>query len=191
VRPSELLAHVADALEQLGVPYFVTGSVASMVYGEPRMTADVDIVARLTLSKIGDFCRAFPEDRFYVSLDAARDAIRNHAQFNIIDSTSGFKADIMIPGRGVLDEQRFLHSRQLRLEGSDRAVWVSSPEHLILKKLEFYREGESEKHLRDIAGIIKGRGDALDRTYIADWAAKLGVADLWTTIVKRTDQSSR
>jgi hypothetical protein len=64
----------------------------------------------------------------------------------------------------------------------------SSPEDVILKKLEFYREGGSEKHLRDIAGVLKVQGDKIDRRYIAGWASRLGVADIWEEIFRRLDQ---
>jgi len=72
---SELLRYCTTVLEQLGLRYFVTGSVATIFYGEPRFTNDIDIVVALPASHISDFCRAFPSEDFYVSEEAMRRAV--------------------------------------------------------------------------------------------------------------------
>jgi hypothetical protein len=58
----------------------------------------------------------------------------------------------------------------------------ASPEDVILKKLEYHREGGSDKHLRDIAGVLKISGDPLDLAYLDDWSSRLGLADLWAKV---------
>lgn len=187
VAPSELLAKVADVFERLNIPYFVTGSVATIAYGEFRSTADVDIVAKVALPHVRALCESFADDRFYISADAITDAIRNRGQFNIIDSMSGYKADIMIPGSSPLDALRFQRAVRIPLQSGDREYWFSSPEDVIIKKLDFYREGQSDKHLRDIAGILKTMGEQLDRAYIVKWAAQLDVLDIWQAVVNRVE----
>lgn len=182
VNPSELLRHLTATFDDLGIRYFITGSVATTMYGEPRMTQDVDVVADLGMGQIKAFRRHFPEESFYLSDDAMREAIAHAGQFSIIDMASGFKADVMVAERSRLNESRFKRRRQLRVEGEDRDYCFSSPEDVILKKMEFYAEGESDKHLRDIRGILKMMGETLDRACIDEWAAKLRLADIWQAV---------
>lgn len=180
--PSDLLRHVTSVLDDLVIPYFITGSVATTMYGDPRMTQDVDIVADLRVGQVKLFCRQFPGERFYLSEEAVREALVYFSQFNIIDIESAFKADIMVPDRSPLNKSRFERRRRLRMEGEERDYWFSAPEDVILKKLEFHREGGSEKHLRDIRGVLKEMGDQIDRAYIEHWVATLGLEDIWRTL---------
>jgi hypothetical protein len=186
---SELLRHVVGALEAAGIRYFITGSVASTAYGESRFTNDIDIVADVSLATLADFLRAFPEQDFYVSPEAAAEAVRTHDQFNIIQPESGLKIDVIIAKPSGLDRVRLDRARRHPVEPGFEPMF-SSPEDLILKKMDFYREGGSEKHLRDITGILKSGNVPVDRAYIAGWAEKLGLSDLWNLIVQRLDSKS-
>lgn len=94
--PFELLEKVAEVFERLQIPYLVTGSVAAMAYGEPRLTNDIDIVAAIDEQHIGGLLTAFPADEFYISEDMVREAIYHHGQFNIIHPASGLKVDVII-----------------------------------------------------------------------------------------------
>jgi hypothetical protein len=181
---SELLRFVVSVLERLKLAYFVTGSTVTIFYGEPRFTNDIDVVVELSLDAVEEFCRQFPEDAFYVSRTAASDAVRRCAQFNIIQPHSGLKVDVIIPQPSAFNRSRFARARRVQAgEGWDASF--SSPEDAILKKMEFYRDGGSDKHLRDIAGVLKTSGAEIDRTYIDQWAATLGLAEIWQTIVDR------
>jgi len=82
--PYELLQRIVETLERLDVPYFVTGSVAAMAYGEPRLTNDIDIVAAVEERHVAGLIAAFPPDEFYISEEMIREAIRRRLQFNII-----------------------------------------------------------------------------------------------------------
>ena len=186
MEPSELLTHLVRALERLGVPYLVTGSTATIAYGEPRFTNDIDVVVDLRLDQVQDLCAAFPTPDFYVSQSAAETAVRQHHQFNIIHPKSGLKIDVIVASDSPFDRSRLQRGRYLSA-GSDLQVCFGSPEDVILKKLEYYREGGSDKHLRDIAGVLKVQGQRVDRQYIAEWAEKLGVLDLWEAVTQRTD----
>lgn len=134
-----------------------------------------------------ELCAAFAQPEFYVSLEAAYDAVRTHTQFNVIHE-SGMKADFIVAGGHPLDRERMQHTRRERI-GPDPGGEPSfaSPEHVIIKKLEFFKEGQSDKHLRDVAGILKIMGEKLDRAYIVKWAADLGVLDIWQAVVKRVE----
>jgi hypothetical protein len=188
MEPFELLGYVVRVLEQLAVPYLVTGSTATIAYGEPRFTNDIDILVDLRLNQVADFCDAFPAPEFYVSRPAAEAAVRRHHQFNIIHPSSGLKIVVIVASDSPFDRSRLRRGRRLSA-GANLQVCFGSPEDVILKKLEYFREGGSEKHLRDIAGVLKVQGQRVDRQYIVEWAGRLGVLDIWQAVAKRTDQT--
>jgi hypothetical protein len=180
--PSELLQKVAGVLESLELRYLVTGSMATIAYGEPRFTIDVDIVLDLPLAKVDAFCEAFPAPEYFCSPDAARHAVNQHFQFNIIHPASGLKVDVIIPADTEFNRSRM--SRGVRIAGGEHfSVWFASAEDVIIKKLEYFREGGSEKHLRDIAGVLKVRGAQIDRDYITGWISRLDLTREWDTVL--------
>ncbi len=181
MRELEPLLVFTAPLDSLGLPYFVTGSVASIVYGEPRMTHDIDLVLALRGRDAARITAAFPEERFYcppeevVRTEANREE-RGH--FNLIHHATGFKADVYLQGNHPLHAWAF--TRRRRIEIPDGAgMWLAPPEYVILRKLEFYREGGSPKHLRDIRGMLEGSGSDLDRAEIERWVARLGLQAEW------------
>ena len=175
---AELLRHVTSTLDQLGIPYLVTGSVATIAYGEPRLTNDIDLVVRLSPLQVQPLCDAFPGDEFYISPEAVMDSAKRWGQFNILHPTSGLKIDVMVADDSEFNTSRFGRARLLSV-APDVVVAFASPEDVILKKLEYFREGGSDKHLRDITGVLKIMGPELDHQYLTDWARRLGLTDLW------------
>jgi hypothetical protein len=184
MEPSELLRFVVSVLERLGIRYFVTGSTVTIFYGEPRFTNDIDIVADLSADQVEEFCGQFPEDDFYVSAAAARDAVHRKSMFNIIHPRSGLKVDVMVPASSDFNRSRFERARRVHV-GDDWDASFSSPEDVILKKMEFHRRGGSDKHLRDIASVLRGSRDEIDLAYIERWAGTLGLTEIWRAIVAR------
>jgi hypothetical protein len=183
VEPSELLARVVRAFELLGISYFVTGSTASMYYGEPRFTNDIDFVADFKSEHVSSFQKLFPPDEFYLSEEGMKEAIRFRSMFNIIHPASGFKVDISVRAADAFDESRFARARKVELT-PEQTAYFSSPEDIILKKMLFYREGGSEKHLRDIVGILLVSSEKLDNQYLAEWITRLKLEDIWQIIQK-------
>jgi len=181
---AELLHRVTAALEALDIPYLVVGSMATIAYGEPRFTRDIDVAVRLEKQDIGRLRSEFPEEEFYLSPEAAGEAIEHSGQFNILHPSSGLKIDLMVAGKSEFDESRFSRSRRLPIGPSSAAVFAS-PEDVIIKKLEYYRQGESDKHLRDIAGVIKVMGDDLDQGYIEAWSRRLNLESLWKRVLEQ------
>jgi hypothetical protein len=184
MEPSELLHFLAGVLEGLQLPYFVTGSTVTIFYGEPRFTNDIDVVVALTARHVTAFCQQFPEEDFYVDEEAVRDAIRHRSQFNIIHPRSGLKIDVIIPQTNDFNRSRFNRARRVRA-GVDWDASFASPEDAIIKKMEYFREGGSEKHLRDITGVLRTSGAAIDRDYIERWAVDLGLLDIWQAILHK------
>lgn len=181
---TELLRFVVSVLERLGLRYFVTGSTVTIFYGEPRFTNDIDIVVDLPERAVAELCRQFPEDDFYVSQDAASEAVRRRAQFNIIQPRSGLKVDVIVPSASEFNRARFSRARRVQA-GEDWDASFSSPEDAIVKKMEFFRDGGSDKHLRDITGVLKTSASEIDLAYIDRWATTLGLTAIWQTILDR------
>ncbi|HEV3342823.1 MAG TPA: hypothetical protein VG125_20795 [Pirellulales bacterium] len=180
----DLLELLARRMDELEIPYFVTGSGATITYGEPRYTNDIDIVADLSPAHADRLGDAFPSPDFYVSRTAVDEAIRKRQMFNIIHIPSGLKIDISVMKRTDFDASRM--ARVVSLPRPDGlVVRFSSPEDVILKKMQFYQEGGSDKHLRDIAGVLRICNRPIDYVYIESWAMKLGVLDIWRLIEGR------
>jgi hypothetical protein len=179
--PSELLNRLSQTLEELHIPYLVTGSMATIAYGEPRFTNDIDVVIRMVGAQIDSFCAAFPMDEFYVSPDAVKDAVLRNGQFNILHPSTGLKIDVMVADQSDFNDSRFSRVHRLHVE-KNREVSFASPEDVIIKKLAFYQEGGSEKHLLDIRGVLAVMGDEIDRSYINRWVVKLGLTAEWSTV---------
>jgi hypothetical protein len=179
----ELLHKIIEVFEKLSVPYLVTGSVASMAYGEPRLTNDIDIVADINLSHMPALLASFPEEEYYIDGEMIKEAILRIGQFNIIHPASGLKVDVIIKQDIPFDQSRFGRVRKI-YPGSYPADFAS-PEDVIIKKMEYYKMGGSEKHLRDITGIFKVSGESLDQEYISQWASRLDLDEIWDMVKNR------
>jgi hypothetical protein len=185
---SELLRHVVDALERLRISYLVTGSTATIAFGEPRFTNDIDIVVDIEYRHVADFCRSFPAPEFYLSDTAVRQAIHHRGQVNLLHPGSGLKVDLIIRQDTPFDQSRFARGVRISPEPGLEATFAS-PEDVIVKKLEYYRDGGSEKHLRDITGVLRVTGERIDRAYIERWAAKLGLETIWQAVLARVGET--
>jgi hypothetical protein len=130
--PFELLKKIVDVFEDLQIPYLVTGAVASIAYGEPRLTNDIDIVADLKEEHVDGLVRAFPPDDFYLDEEMVRQAIRDHGQFNIIHPSSGLKVDVMIKKKTPHDKSRFERIRRIYPMETYQANFAA-PEDVIIK----------------------------------------------------------
>ena len=183
---TDLLRHAVAVLEALDVPYLVVGSFASIAYGEARFTQDIDIVAALEMRHVAPFLAAFPAPEFYRSESAIREAIRDAFQFNVIHPASGNKIDFILPRSGPWAAARMARRRPVRLL-PDKDVMTAAPEDVIIGKLWYYAEGGGDRHLRDIAGILRVTGEGVDRAEVERWAKELGYLEIWREIVVKVD----
>ncbi|MBN1273956.1 MAG: hypothetical protein JXB26_16960 [Candidatus Aminicenantes bacterium] len=184
----ELLLFLVDCFEKLNIPYLVTGAVASVAYGEPRLTNDIDIVVDMSPAHIDVFKSCFPDNEFYLDVDSMKEAIKRCSQFNIIHPESGLKVDIIISKKDDFDQSRFARIKKINVSETKSADFAA-PEDVIIKKLEYFKEGRSEKHLRDIAGMLKISPELIDRAYISFWAKKLNFSKIWEELLKKTNSS--
>ena len=165
-----------EPLERLALPYCVTGSVAASVYGEPRLTADIDVVLLLKPRDIPALLRAFPEADYYSPPEEAlRESLQSGRMFNLIHHASQFKADIYVATGDALHAWALEHRRRIDIAGA--GAWIAPPEYVILRKLQFFREGGSDKHVRDIRFILAAT--PIDRAFVAAEVATRGLEDQW------------
>ena len=168
------LKWIAERLEQAGIPYMLTGSLALALYAQPRMTRDIDIVVEYAPADAGTMAALF-EDLCVVDEDSIAEAARFGGMFNIIHKEWIIKADL-IPRKGEpFDEAEFARRRSVDIGGA--SIWVISPEDLVLAKLDWGKDSRSEMQMRDVRSILAAV-EGLDWVYLQEWAQRLGVADL-------------
>lgn len=170
---------VADALDALGVAYYLAGSVVSSLHGVARATADVDLVAELA----GVHARPLVErlgDDYYADLGAVRDAITRRAMFNVIHQPTMLKVDVYV---SATDFDRSALSRRvadtLLTQPDARRFWIATAEDIVLHKLHWFRAGGelSDRQWRDILGVLRmQRG--LDLGFLRAWADRMLIRDL-------------
>ena len=185
----ELLRLTVESLERLQIPYAIVGSFASGAWGEPRMTRGIDVVVRLDAQGIEDFCSLFSDDQFYLSRAAIEEAVSLCRPFNVIHPDSGNNVDFMVIDDS--DWNSLQLSRRIKIELAEGvAGYVAAPEDVILGKLIYYREGGSDKHLRDIAGIFRISDELVDRDYLIEQAKQLKVLDILQAILEKLYSST-
>lgn len=177
---ADLCTHGLTALEALGARYAVIGTIASSFYGEPRFTHDLDVVIGIEAAR-ESLGIHFPADRFQITSLVEKSL---HRQFNVIHPRSGNKIDFMVERSDSWGKMQLARRRRVELFTGQRA-YIAAPEDIILGKLLYYREGESPKHLRDIAAMLQVSGDEIDRDDVTKWATELGVLNVWQAILTR------
>lgn len=168
----DVAVDVIRRLRQMGIDYYITGSEALARYGEPRQTADIDIVLDMEPADFPRVRRAFESD--YVVNDPIGSGDRMIA--SVVAQTGLGKADLILGRRDV-----WARSAMARREAWDHPrlgdVWVLSLEDLILAKLE-WSEGVSELQLRDCANLLRTNAATLDWSYLERHARVLGVDEI-------------
>lgn len=175
---SELLRKVIDVLEVSGTPYMLTGSYASSLQGEPRLTHDIDLVVAITSAAARALIKAFSSSDFHLDEVAVLDAVSQKSQFNLIDVSRGDKVDFWILTDEPFDQSRF--GRRYKEEFAGQHLYVSRPEDTILMKLRWAEmSGGSEKQFGDARAVYELQHGSLDLNYMEKWAKILNVVELW------------
>jgi len=166
----ELLQSIVQALDVKEIPYMLSGSLAQNVYSIPRMTLDIDIVIELEQKKLEDFISIFNKG-FYLDVHTIRNETKKRGMFNIIDHKTGFKIDFFI--RKNTEYRKLEFSKRARKEIAGFEAWVVSPEDLIISKIEWIQQLQSDKQRGDIVNLLAIQN--IDKEYILHWCNTLGL----------------
>ena len=177
---ADFLSRLKIKLEETGIPYMVTGSLASSYWGVPRTTNDADLLIAPTLNQLNSFVDSL-RDGYYVSSEAAREAFHSQTMFNVIDEETGWKADLIVRKSEKFDKSRFERKTLGRI--FDIPIYVSSPEDVILSKLTWAKSSDSEQQIKDATGIIAIQKDKLDYDYLHRWAVEIEVEALLNRVI--------
>jgi hypothetical protein len=180
----DVALRVAKALESVGACYFVGGSLASSLDGQPRATNDIDFVIDIAIGKLGDFVTALGPD-FEVDNDMLRDAVMHGRSANAFFLPLVLKVDFFGHPHGPYDEAEFSRRRPVMVRNG-RTLFIKAPEDTILRKMLWFREGGevSDRQWRDILGVLRAQQGNLDMPYIHAWAGRLKLVDLLDCAMK-------
>ena len=168
---------VVGALEDLEIPFMLTGSLAGSYHGSPRATQDVDLVVDADASALLQLAARLREDDLYVSDQAVTEAARSRGQFNAIDPASAWKVDFIVRKDRPFSQAEFLGRQPVRFLDLDLAI--ARAEDLIVAKLEWSKLGDSDRQLRDVAEILAVQGSRLDYDHVDHWVRELSLEDQW------------
>jgi hypothetical protein len=177
----EVLKIVTKRLEEAGIGYMITGSVAANFYSQPRMTRDVDIVIQVKVEQIDKLYHLFKKD-FYIDKNSVEKAVKEKNRFNIIHNEKIIKIDFIISKETEHGQIEF--SRKIKERIDDFNLFIVSPEDLILSKLAWAKESSSETQLRDVKNIILFNKESLDYDYLKKWSKKLSVEESLEEVIK-------
>lgn len=177
-QPQLIALAVGEALDSLGIAYFVGGSLASGFQGEPRATNGIDLVVELRESQIAPLARQLGPD-FSVDEDGLRTAVRARRSDNIFFLPFFTKIDLFVCDTTPFDQSEMARRSRFEVEPG-RFLWVKSAEDTVLRKLLWFRQGGEvvDSQWRDIAGVLRISGSSMDPAYLDHWAPVLGVEDL-------------
>ncbi|HEX4936431.1 MAG TPA: hypothetical protein VFV33_24790 [Gemmatimonadaceae bacterium] len=179
-RAPSLVSLFVAPLNRAGIEYMVTGGVASVIYGHPRLTLDVDLVLRLDARDIEHFAALWPEADFYcppldvLRVEGAREA---HGHFDVVHHETGMRADIDLAGTDELQRWALQHRRVVMIEGE--AVQLAPIEYVIAYKLRYAHAGGSDRHLRDVARMLQLNEGGFDRSVLESWIDRMGLRNEW------------
>lgn len=179
----KLLTDVVAALERSSCPYMLSGSFASSMQGEPRLTHDIDLVVALTESGIENLVSSFRPPHYHLDVESVRSAVRTRTMFNLLELTEGDKVDFWLLTDEPFDISRFSRRRQVKTLNMN--LFVSSPEDTILAKLRWAKlSGGSEKQYLDALRVYEVQGEHLDPNYMNEWARRIEVEPLLARIMR-------
>lgn len=180
---AELVAGVIAHLATAGVPYMITGSLASAYHGVPRATRDLDLVIDPDAASLERLVAGLATTGFYVDADAAHAALRDRSQFNVIGDDA-MKVDLIIRRDRPFSVEEFGRRQPADVLGTPG--FIATIEDMIVVKLEWAAATGSERQLRDVVGMLDVGGYAIDRGYVERWVALLGLVDTWRKVHPRT-----
>lgn len=175
-----LLRAVVGALDASGVPFMLTGSLAAAYHGAGRATMDIDLVIDPSPAQLGGLVESLAATGRYVSREAASEALAQRGMFNVIDTSSGWKADLIVRKARSFSEGELARRQPAVWEGCP--LWVASVEDVILAKLEWAKLGASARQLEDVTALLRIHAHDLDSAYLRRWTGELGLGTQWDQV---------
>lgn len=168
-----LAAILHELFEQVQIPYYITGGVASSTFGDPRATRDLDVVLAVAPLQLERLVIALEAQQFYVpGVEDVRSG--RMKTLGITHQPTISRADLVIAGNGEFDVVKFKRRKLIEVIGAG-SFYFASPEDVVLNKLRWGRQSRSEKQWRDVLGVLKVQGETLDFNYLQEWSKKLGI----------------
>ncbi len=181
----DTLNDVVVRLNDLGVEYMVTGSVAMSGYVTARATMDIDVIIEIEHSDIQRFEQRFAGD-YYVSLESIRRARESYSMFNVLNFTTGIKVDFITRKPNKFEAEKFRRRRRSKIGAIE--FWVISKEDLILSKLWWAKDSHSDRQFEDVRRLIESGADAatIEKEIAAQGLSVVwGAYNEWTIRVKK------
>ena len=176
---------IIDALQNADIPYMLTGSLSSSFHGNPRATNDIDIVISPTQQQLDNLLKSLGNN-YYISAEAAKNALAQKAMFNIIDNETGYKADLIIRKDRPFSIKEFDRKNLLRIMGMQ--VWVVSAEDIILTKIEWSKGRQDSRQFDDALHVAAVQLPSLDRQYLNKWAKELNITDELNSLLTNAEK---
>lgn len=171
--PLEIAFLLHNLFKSIQVDYFITGGAAAILYGEPRTTRDLDVVIAIPPDRLDRAIACLERSGFYVAgIEEVKTGRLNVLQ--VIHTDTIARADLMLSENTPFDLMQLERRQAISIEPGT-ILYYASPEDVILSKLQWRQQSQSEKQWRDILGILKVQLELLDRDYLQDWAIRLGV----------------
>ncbi len=177
MKVDEILGLVVRLLDEIDIPYMLTGSLAGSFHGAPRATQDIDLVVDAELADLLRLADGLRGVGMYVSDDAIREAVDSRGLFNAIDSSSGWKIDFIVRKERRFSREEFSSRQTIQFMGLD--IDIARAEDMVLAKLEWSKLGDSERQLKDVAEIVSIQGARLDLDHIEGWVVELELREQW------------
>jgi hypothetical protein len=174
---ADVLHRITVVLDEAGIPWMLTGSLASAYYGAPRSTQDIDVVIAATPVQLRRLVQLLPSDKYYVDLDAVLEAHKRRTRFNVVDLITAWKIDSIIRKSRAFSEEEFLRRARFDLQGVP--LFVASAEDVVISKLEWATLAQSVRQIEDVAAILRTRWHSLDHAYLEKWIRRLGLTTEW------------
>jgi hypothetical protein len=175
-----LLAELVTALTSARIPFMLTGSLAAAIHGAGRATMDVDLVIDATELSLGVFVESVRASGHYVSDDAARDALARRTMFNVIDTETGWKVDLIMLKDRAFSQAEF--KRRIEAKLGMTSLQVATVEDLVIAKLEWAKLGASVRQLDDVRELLRIGGSSIDRDYVEGWIDQLHLKREWAAV---------
>jgi len=168
----DVIRDVSHKLEEAGIPYMLTGSMAMNYFAQPRMTRDIDLVVALAARDVESLIRLFAT-AYYVSEESVRESLAHKSMFNLIHLESLIKVDCIV--RKNSEYRRTEFARRQKIALLDFSTWIVSKEDLVISKLFWAKDSHSEVQLRDVKNLL---ATGFDASYLKRWTVDLGLDSL-------------